>query len=334
MVLRLLYTLVTLSFIHLATAAPQARAAGWQQGKTGSEPAQSTPEKTAEYKATFLHKLSDFAGTKPFNAAKLKNDPVKGETYVITGDSVAVFNTSGMEVFRIESDSSIGLISDIVVTSDQKLVILASKNNQIQLRLCNYRGEQLGVIPLEGLPPELKDFSPNRIYARDKLLYLVNMNDMRLVVTDEQGTFVRTIDLGAAIGMTEQERSESGLGGFALDRDGGFVMTVSSFGKLYTLSSDGAKSRIFGRRGSRPGNFSVPVGVAVDRDGNYLVVDKLRCVVMVFDRNFTFLLEFAKRGLGPADLIAPDNIIVDGDNRAYISNLRKRGVVVYQLSPS
>jgi len=54
--------------------------------------------------------------------------------------------------------------------------------------------------------------------------------------------------------------------------------------------------------------------------------------VIVFDRKFAFVAEFARRGLNQGDLIAPDDIVVDPANRAYISNLRKRGVVVYQLS--
>ena len=314
MISRLLCTLAILAVMHLIAVPP--------------------PACSGEYKATFIHKLSDFSGSKPFNSSLLKPDPVKGEIYAINGDSVSVFNANGMEIFRIDSDSSIGAIADIVVTSDQKLVLLVNKNSRVQLLLCNYRGEQLGEMSLKGLPPELKDFSPNRIYGRDKHLYLLSMSAMRLVVINEQGSFVRAIDLATAIGFTEQERSDSGLGGFALDKEGGFVFTVSTVGKLFTLSGDGKTSRIFGRRGSRPGLFGVPTGVAVDLDGNYLVVDKLRCVVSVFDHKFVFITEFAKRGLGPGDLIAPDDIIVDTANRAYISNLRKRGVVVYQLSSS
>jgi len=330
-----------LAVVHLISATPPALSAGWVPGKTGSEPEQPAPAKAgeapakpAEYKAVFIHKLSDFSGPKPYSSSQLKHDPAKGEVYAINGDSVSVFNASGMEIFRIDSDSSIGSIVDIVVASDQKLVMLVNKNSSTRLLQCNYRGEPLGEIALKGLPPELKDFAPSRIYGRDKQFYLVSTAGMRLVVIDEQGAFIQAIDLAKALGYSEQERYDSGIGGFALDRDGGFVIIDSIAGKLYTLASDGKTSKVYGRRGSRPGQFGVPTGVAVDRDGNYLVVDKLRCVVMAFDRNFTFLLEFAKRGLGPGDLIAPDDIVVDNANRAYISNLRKRGVVVYQLSSS
>ncbi|WP_224985035.1 NHL repeat-containing protein [Geomonas agri] len=332
MALRFLYILPLLSFLHLAMVLLPAHAAGEQPGATALKPEQPAAVKAEEYKATFLHKLSDFSGAKPFNSSRLKADPAKGEVYVINGDSVSVFNPSGMEIFRIDSDASIGSIVDIAVTSEQKLMLLTSKNNRFQLMLCNYRGEQLGEIPLKGLPPELTGFTPNRIYDRDKHLYLVSMSGMRLVVTDEQGTFIRAVDLALAAGYSDQERNDTGLGGFTLDRDGGFAFTVPATAKLHTVSSEGTNGRTYGRRGSRPGLFGVPTGVAVDRNGNYLVVDKLRCVVMVFDRNFALITEFAKHGFGPGDLIAPDDLIVDSGNRAYISNLRKRGVVVYQLS--
>ena len=287
-----------------------------------------------EYKPSFLYKLSDFSGAKPFSASQLKYDPVRGEIYAINSDSLSVFNSQGMEVFRIETDASIGSIIDVVVRSDKKLALLTNNNSVTKILLCNFRGEPLGEITPKNVPPEYKDFTPNHIFIRDNQFYLVNMSGMRIMVTDEEGTFVRGIDVAAAIGFTEQERADTGLGGFAMDQKGGFVFTISAIGKFYTLSLDGKTNRIFGRRGSRPGQFGVPAGVAVDRNGNFLVVDKLRCVVMAFDRNFTFLAEFARRGLGPGDLIAPDDIIVDNANRAYISNLRKRGVVVYQLPAS
>jgi len=47
---------------------------------------------------------------------------------------------------------------------------------------------------------------------------------------------------------------------------------------------------------------------------------------------FALLKEFGNRGFQPGNLIGPDDILVDGQNRAYVSSLRKRGISVYQLS--
>lgn len=285
-----------------------------------------------EYKASFLYTLSDFSGTKPFSSARINHDPVKNEIYAMVGEAVSIFNTSGMEVYRFDYDPTIGIVSDVAVLSNGQLAMLASKGPLTRLVRCNFRGESLGNIDLSGLPPEFANFSPNRVYSRDGKLYLVSFSAMRIVISDEQGAFIKGVDLARQLDMSEKEREESGLGGFAIDRDGGFLFTIPATARVYLLSADG-KQRVFGKRGSAPGRFGVVTGIAVDRDGNILVVDKLRCVVMIFDRtNFALIKEFGNRGFQPGNLIGPDDILVDSQNRAYVSSLRKRGISVYQLS--
>lgn len=285
----------------------------------------------ADYEAKYVYSLSDFSGMKPYSGAKLAQDTAKKEVYAMNGETVSIFNSSGMEVFRFDYDPTMGIVSDVIATSDQKLVLLARRGTAVRLMLCNFRAELLKEIELTGLPGELKDFEADRIFARDGRLYLVNSITMKVVVTDEKGAFISSRDLGKEAGMTEKEIKESGLGGITLGRDGSFIFSVPASAKLVVVAQDGS-ARVFGKRGSAPGRFGVITGVAEDRDGNILVVDKLRTVVMVFDRNFAMLKEFGKRGLRPGELIAPDDILVDSDNKVYISNLRKRGVVVFQLS--
>ena len=52
----------------------------------------------------------------------------------------------------------------------------------------------------------------------------------------------------------------------------------------------------FGRPGSAAGRFGVIAGITFDSRGNIFVADRLKCVVMAFDKNFTFLAEFGYRG--------------------------------------
>lgn len=285
-----------------------------------------------EYTASFLYTLSDFSGTKPFSSARINQDPVKREIYAMVGEAVSVFNTSGMEVYRFDYDPTIGIVSDVAVLGNGQLAMLASKGPLTRLVRCSFRGEPLGTIELSGLPADFASFSPNRVFARDGKIYQVSYTAMQIVICDEQGAFIKGVDLAKLLGMGEKERDESGLGGIAIDHDGGFLFTIPATANVYLISADG-KQRVFGKRGSAPGRFGVVTGIAVDKDGNILVVDKLRCVVMIFDRtNLTLIKEFGNRGFQPGNLIGPDDILVDKQNRAYISSLRKRGISVYQLS--
>jgi hypothetical protein len=61
------------------------------------------------------------------------------------------------------------------------------------------------------------------------------------------------------------------------------------------------------------------------------VSDRLRCVVLVFDRNLRFQTEFGYRGAQPSNLIVPDDLAVDSNGNVYIGQAANRGVSVFQV---
>jgi DNA-binding beta-propeller fold protein YncE len=77
----------------------------------------------------------------------------------------------------------------------------------------------------------------------------------------------------------------------------------------------------------------VPGGIVTDASGRYiLVADTLRCCIVVFNKDLKFCTEFGYRGLSPDALIGPMGLAVDGRNRLYVTQLRNRGVNVYQIT--
>ncbi len=100
--------------------------------------------------------------------------------------------------------------------------------------------------------------------------------------------------------------------------------------RVFKSAPDGTVTS-FGRSGSAPGRFGIVSGITSDSRGNLLITDKLRCVVMAFDKDFNFITEFGYRGLGPDNLIVPDDIAVDARGRVYVSQMRLRGVSVFAL---
>ena len=80
--------------------------------------------------------------------------------------------------------------------------------------------------------------------------------------------------------------------------------------KAFVVSPDGKVTASFGKAGSAPGLFGIVGGIAKDDQGNYLVVERLRSVVMVFDKEFRFLKEFGYRGDKPGNLIRPNEVAV------------------------
>ncbi len=283
--------------------------------------------------ASYLYTLSNFTGAVPYNWTRISVDQGKNEIYVISNGSVSIFNERGMEIYNFGSDTDIGAVADVAADKDGNIFVLSYRGYSSVVTLCNFRGEPVSRIEMKNLPPEFSGFSPDRMIYREGLLYLASLSSMRVVVADVAGNVKETYDLASFAGIEEDERADTGIVGFNLDKDGNMLFTVPVIARAYVLSPD-RKVRSFGKRGSAPGRFGVPAGIAADPSGNYFVADTLRCVVMAFDRDFKFLAEFGFRGFGPGNLIGPRELAVDNKSRLYVAQLRRRGVSVFQVTGS
>jgi DNA-binding beta-propeller fold protein YncE len=289
------------------------------------------PAKSQAVKGTFLYTLSDFTGPIPYNWARVSVDKERNEVYVLYQNSVRVFNNAGMEVFHFGDDLDLGHMVDVSFDSTGDIFLLAYKESESAIIRCNYRGEPQSKIELKGLSPQFLGFSPTRMIYQDGHFYLENHGDMRVVVTDQGGNFKRGYDLIPLLELEEKNRGNVEIAGFNVDKEGNILITIPVLFKACILSPDG-KLNWFGRPGSVSGKFNVVAGITRDSRGNYLIVDKLKCAVMVFDKTFNFLTQFGYRGLNPGNLIAPDEIAIDGSDRIYVTQTRKRGVSVFKLT--
>ena len=291
----------------------------------------SIPAKSQAVKGNFLYALSDFTGQIPYNWARVSVDKGKNEIYVLYQNSVRVFNNAGMEVYRFGDDLDLGHIIDVSFDPMGDIFLLTYKESGSAIIRCNYRGEPQSKIELTNLSPQFSGFSPTRMIYQDGHFYLENHGDLRVVVTDQEGHFRRGYDLIPLLELKEKDRGNVEIAGFSVDKEGNILITVPVLFKACILSPDG-KFNWFGRPGSVSGKFNIAAGIARDSRGNYLIVDKLKCAVMVFDKNFNFLTQFGYRGLNPGNLIAPDEIAIDDSDRIYVTQTRKRGVSVFKLT--
>jgi sugar lactone lactonase YvrE len=165
---------------------------------------------------------------------------------------------------------------------------------------------------------------------RNGLVYFASMNG-QVIVTDAGGEFRERIDLMTIVEAEQRQKEGAEIFGLTVDADGNIFFTIPVLFKVYKYSREG-KHDFFGQSGSAPGKFGVVAGVAVDSQGNILVSDKQKSAVILFDKNFAFVTEFGYRGTRPENLFVPDDIVVDGRDRLYVTQGRKRGVSVFALT--
>ncbi|MFZ3209293.1 MAG: hypothetical protein WA140_10725 [Geobacteraceae bacterium] len=289
------------------------------------------PALAEQVTASYLYNLSDFDGAIPYNGARTFVDEPHGETYVVSSGGVDIYNPSGMQVFHFDYDRELGGVYDASVDENGHILLLTNREGVYRIVRCNYRGEPFAAVDLKHLPPGFEGFRPGRMVCRNGKIYLVSQGDMDAVVLDRDASFMRGYDFATLLGLSEGQKAGSDIGGFTVDRDGNMLFVIGAFGRAYRGLPDGTLTE-FGRRGSGAGKFGVPGGIAADRVGNLLITDKLRGVVIIFDKEFRFINEFGYRGTRPGNLIVPGEITVDTvTNRVYVSQLRRRGVNIYQL---
>jgi hypothetical protein len=289
----------------------------------------------AAVKVSYMYRLSGFTGTIPYDRGRVSIDRERNETYVLYQNTVRVFNESGMEIYQFGEELDVGHILDVAIDRDGDILLLSygTINGEPKRSIirCDYRGEPVSRVEFKDLPSDFSDFAPNRMIYKDGDLYFMSWMEMRVVVTDSDCNFKKGYDLISLLDLEEKNRGNMEVTGFSVDNHGNILFTVAVLFKAYILSPDGTVIS-FGKPGGAPGRFNVVAGIAVDSKGNYLIADKLKSAVMVFDSKFNFVTQFGYRGLKPGNLIVPDDIVIDKQDRIFVTQAAKRGVSVFKLT--
>jgi DNA-binding beta-propeller fold protein YncE len=89
---------------------------------------------------------------------------------------------------------------------------------------------------------------------------------------------------------------------------------------------------ISGKLGMLGARFSRPQGITVDGQGRILVVDALSSELLVMDRDTgTILDRYGEQGTGPGQMLAPLDVAVDADGRAFVTNNRLGRIEVFEV---
>ncbi len=171
---------------------------------------------------------------------------------------------------------------------------------------------------------------PHTIRAdRNDNLWLVDRDHAQMMLFSASGQLLRTIgakgfrsDTGVApddYRSDAYKRVTHGGGPFNLPTDidltpSGEMFIADGYGnaRVHKFAADGTHLFSWGEPGNAPGQFNLPHGVWIDKDGRVLVADRENDRVQVFDQNGKLLK------IWPTQLIGPAVFYVDADNIVYI----------------
>ena len=292
----------------------------------GASPAQSQP-----VRGSYIYTLSGFTGAIKQDWSRIAVDRERGEIYALYQNLARIFNDSGMEVYRFGDDLDVGQILDVAVDERGDVLLLTHRDGVTAIVRCDYRGRETGGITPSGFPAALRDFAPNRMVYHRGSLYLASTMGLAIAVTDRDGKFTRAYDLFRLLELEEKDRGVTEVAGFSVDGEGNILFTVPVMFRAFVLAPDGSLAA-FGKPSSAPGGFNIVSGIARDRKGNIIVIDRLKAAVLVFDKSFRFVTQFSGYGRKPGELVFPDDVAVGTDDRVYVTQSGKKGISVFKLT--
>ena len=152
---------------------------------------------------------------------------------------------------------------------------------------------------------------------RNSRAYVADATLRRVFVYDTLGLHLLTIG-----NPTEMQRPT----GVAASPDGSRIYVIdradndSEQHRVLVYGKDGKLQKEIGRRGSRDGEFNVPVQAVVTPDGNLHVLDAGNFRVQTFDAEGNFMRTFGKVGTALGQFARPRALACDDEGRLYVTD--------------
>lgn len=162
--------------------------------------------------------------------------------------------------------------------------------------------------------------SPHGIaISADGYVYITDWQANRILKYAADGSFVK---LWGAQGTGNGEFSNPT--GIAVDAAGNIYVSDYNNNRVQKFNSDGEYLTQWGTdegdRGSGPGDFDGPRGIAIDSSGYVYIVDRNNSRVQKFDSDGVYEGEWGADGFGAGEFSLPSGIAIDDSDTIYVTD--------------
>jgi hypothetical protein len=232
---------------------------------------------------------------------------------------ILIFDTEGLFLHEIPGGDVFSAPRDLAVDPEGYLVVVANYERRPGLIELDFDGLFRREIRLSGLPEgaiEPVIVSAALSPAGDRL-YTLDSANLHLWISNRQGEIETSIDL--AVGLDERERRDLILGHVDAYADT-VLVALPAFSQIRMFGPDGAPQGTVGKPGTAPCTLAFPTAAALDEDGDLVIVDQQRMVVLRWNRKANRCLgDYLGLGAAPGYLYYPMDLALDRFGRIYVA---------------
>ena len=257
-------------------------------------------------------------------------DPHTGEVFVADqrAPRILIFGPDGEFRYQIPGGDVFSSVYDVAV--DPEGYLFAAVRHQLRLAIfeLDFDGLPLGEVVLSGLPdgvdePLIKSLA---ISPSGDRLYLLDRANNAVWITGRDGSLVGSIDLTEGL---EPKRIDE-LITTTVDVSGDTVLvTLSSEGVVRYYKLDGTLAGQVGLHGTAPCQLAFPVAAARNADGDFVIVDQRRMLIIRWSQANRCQGEDYGLGSLPGFLYHPLDLALDSQGRLYVAQGYEGRVQVY-----
>ncbi len=247
-----------------------------------------------------------------------------GEIFVCDSrkQRIVIFDRQGLFLYQIPGGEIFRAPIDLAVDPDGYILLLAHHQGRTAILRLDFDGKPLGELALSGLePPGLEP--PNLVSlafdGSGERLYLLDQANQRLWIAGPDAGVSDSVDLAAAVDLSDKEAREYRLGHVDVYGDT-VLVAMPNLGSVRLFDLAGRSRGKVGIKGTAPCQTAFPVAAALGSDGNVVVLDWQRMLFMVWDpRTNRCLGETSGIGNAPGYVYQPSDLALDDTGRIYVS---------------
>lgn len=227
--------------------------------------------------------------------------------------SIADLRTEGPSLFNliVGETETVALERPMAIAVDSKGRAFVTDNESMSTYIFDFKQQSITPLGAESLFGVVRHLTGVAVDGLDNV-YVSDASSRKVHVVSPDNLVIKVLDLS---------KHMSHIGKLSIDKTRNrLILPDLRENKIVVTDLDGNHLFSFGKRGDADGEFNVPQGVAVEKDGTIVVADSFNARIQRFTPQGEFINKFGRRGDSPGDFAIIKGVAVDSENHIYVTD--------------